>query len=90
MATIAEQLTEAQAKVAEYMAAETAALEAQEIRLTSAGGIDRAEVMADLTQIRRGLTMWRSRLVSLQAQLNGQPTFAGMPFTSARFGDYTS
>ncbi len=90
MATLAEQLTEAQTKVAECMAAESQALQAQEIRLTSAGGMDRAEVMADLAQIRRQLVMWRGIQRGLEAQIAGKPTFAGMPFTSARFGDYTS
>jgi hypothetical protein len=83
-------LAEAQAKLAEYQAAETEALAAQEIRLTSAGGVDRAEMMADLRTIQRGVREWRGIVARLQAQANGQPTFGGMTFTSGRFGDYTS
>jgi len=90
MPTLQEQLTAAQAKVAEYEAAESEALQAQEIALTAMGsGIDRRETMAELGQIRRGLTYWRNICNSLQARVNGQPTIGGMPFTSARFGDYT-
>lgn len=89
MSTLTEKLAEAQGKLAEYMAAESAALEAQEIRAGVPGGPDRAEVMADLRSIRQGITIWRGRVASLQARINGQPTIGGMAFTSARFGDYT-
>lgn len=90
MADLHAELTAARLKVAEYLAAESEALQAQEMRFTSPNsGMDRAEVMADLAEIRRGITYWRRIVGSLEARINGQPTFGGMPFTSARFGDYS-
>ena len=89
--SLADDLVAAEARLAEYLQSESEALQAQEIRLTApGGGIDRAETMASLADIRRGITYWRGRVASLKARINGQPTFGGMPFTSARFGDYDS
>ena len=91
MSTLAEQLSAAQAKLAEYETAESEALQAQDIRVSvPGGGGDRSETMADLRDIRRGISYWRSRCAGLQARISGQPTVGGMTFTSARFGGYTS
>jgi hypothetical protein len=83
-------LAEAQARLAEYMAAESACLTGQEVRLTSPNGIDRSEVLPDLASIRKGLTYWRGQVALLQAQANGQATFGGMTFSSANFGNSTT
>jgi hypothetical protein len=69
------------------MQAESKALDAQEVRLTSAAGIDRAEVMADLREIRKSIAFWRGQVALLKARANGQATFAGMTFSSANFGN---
>ncbi|MGE0329699.1 MAG: hypothetical protein AB7P37_03290 [Ramlibacter sp.] len=87
MATLQEQLTEAQTSYAAAVQAERDALQAQELRLTSAGGIDRAEVMPDLNAIRRSISYWRGRISTLQAMVDNRPTFAGMTYSSANFGD---
>lgn len=90
MPDLSAELTAARLKLAEYLAAETEALQAQEIRLASPNsGMDRTEVMADLAEIRRGISYWKRIIGNLEARSSGQPTFAGMPFTSARFGDYS-
>lgn len=83
-------LAEAQARLAEYMQAEQDCLGGQEIRLTSPNGIDRALVMPDLREIRRGITYWRGQVATLQAAASGLPTVGGMSFTSANFGNTTS
>lgn len=83
-------LADAQAKVQEYLDAETNALAAQEVQLTSANGVDRRQVMASLAEIRRGLAHWRREVTRLQAEAAGAPTIGGVTFTSARFGDSQS
>lgn len=80
-------LAEAQARLAEYMAAESACLTGQEVRLTSANGIDRVQILPDLREIRKGLAHWRGQVATLQAKANGQGTFAGMTYSSANFGN---
>lgn len=83
-------LAEAQAKVQEHLDAETNCLAAQEARFSTPGGVDRSVVLPELREIRKGLAFWRREVSRLSAEANGQPTFAGMAFTSARFGDFTS
>ena len=87
MATLAQQLAAAQTKLAEYSAAETAALQAQSLRLTSPGGVDREEEMASLKTIRDGITYWSTIASGLEARLAGVPTFGGRTFSSANFGN---
>lgn len=87
MASLAVQLAAAQAKVAEYTAAETAALGAQRVRLTSPGGVDREEELAGLQQIRNGITYWSGICTTLEARIAGAATFGGRTFSSANFGD---
>lgn len=77
-------LAQAQAKLAEYKAAETLILEAQEVRLGGAG-IDRSQRMTDLLPVQKGIATWQRIVDSLSAAAAGQPTFAGLTFTSARF-----
>lgn len=85
MATLQEQLTEAQTSYAAAVQAERDALEAQELRLTSAGGIDRAEVMQDLNAIRRTKNQLAARVAQLQSQIAGHGSFSGMRYSSANF-----
>jgi hypothetical protein len=87
MATLTDQITEARAQLAAAMQAERDALQAAEIRLTSANAVDRTEVMADLNAIGRRVTYWRGIVAGLEAKQAGQPTIGGMTFTSGRFSD---
>jgi hypothetical protein len=77
-------LTEAQAKLAEYQAAESRILEAQEVRLGGAG-IDRFERQTELALVQKGVATWQRTVDRLTAAAAGQPTFGGLTFTSARF-----
>ncbi len=87
MATLQQQLIAAQAKVAEYTTAETEALQANRVRLTSSSGIDREEEMASLKQIRDGLSYWTNIATSLEARIAGTPTLGGRTFSVANFGN---
>ena len=79
-------LEQAQAKVAEYLAAETAVLEGKEIRLGVGGaGIDRMLRMEDLAQIRAGRQEWERIASSLQASAAGAPRIGGLGFSLASF-----
>lgn len=77
-------LAEAQAKLAEYKAAETLILEAQEVHLGGAG-IDRRQRMTELLLVQKGIASWQRIVDRLNATAAGQPTFGGMTFTSPRF-----
>lgn len=77
-------LSEAQAKLAEYQAAETRILEAQEVRMGGAG-IDRMERQTELDLVQKGIATWQRIVDRLSASAAGQPTFGGLTFTSARF-----
>lgn len=77
-------LAEAQAKLAEYQAAETRILEAQEVRL-GGPGIDRWEKQTELKLVQQGIANWQRTVDRLSAAAIGQPTFGGLTFTSARF-----
>lgn len=79
-------LDQAQAKVAEYLLAESEALQAHEVRLGTGGsGIDRALVNQRLSDIRLGLTHWQRVVASLQASQAGAPTVGGLSFSVADF-----
>lgn len=77
-------LAEAQAKLAEYKAAETRILEAQEVRL-GGPGIDRWEKQTELHLVQQGIANWQRTVDRLTAAAAGQPTFGGLTFTSASF-----
>lgn len=77
-------LSEAQAKLAEYKAAESRILEAQEVRLGGAG-IDRFESQTSLAEVRRGIAEWQRSVDRLSAVAAGLPTFSGITFSSPRF-----
>lgn len=77
-------LVEAQAKLAEYRAAESRILEAQEVRL-GGPGIDRWEKQTELLLVQKGIANWQRTVDRLSAVANGQPTFGGLTYTSARF-----
>jgi len=79
-------LAQAQAKLAEYQAAESRILEAQEIRLDSGGGFS-SERQTELALVQKGITQWQRMVDSLSAQAAGKPTFAGMSYSSANFGN---
>lgn len=79
-------LEQAQAKVAEYLAAETAVLEAKEVRMGIGGaGIDRQLRMEDLAEIRKGRQEWERVVSSLQATAAGAPRIGGLGFSLASF-----
>lgn len=61
-------LAQAEAKLAEYQAAETAALEAQSVRHESGRGM----AMADLSDIRKGIEYWDARVKELSAISSGR------------------
>lgn len=77
-------LLQAQAKLAEYQAAETRILEAQEVRIGSSG-VDRMERQTELALVQKGIAQWQRTVDRLGAVAAGQPTFGGLTFTSARF-----
>lgn len=80
-------LAEAQARLAEYMVAESDCLNGQQVRLTSPNGMDREVTMPTLADIRRGISYWRGQVAMLDAQARGLPTMGGMSFSSANFGN---
>ncbi len=85
-------LVEAQAKLAEYQAAESRILEAQEVRL-GGPGIDRWLRFEDLQEVRAGRKEWEATVTRLQntAAAVGQPTFGGLSYALADFSaDRTS
>ena len=77
-------LAQAQAKLAEYQAAESRILEAQEIRL-GGPGIDRWDKQTELALVQKGIKEWQRTVDRLSAAAAGQPTFGGLTFSSARF-----
>ena len=77
-------LIEAQAKLAEYQAAETRILQAQEVRL-GGSGVERMERQTELALVQKGIAAWQRTVDRLSASAAGQPTFGGLTFTSARF-----
>jgi hypothetical protein len=80
-------LQDAQAKVAEYLAAEAAVLEGKEVRLGMGGqGIDRTLRMEDLAQIRAGRQEWEGRVATLQMKASRTPRIGGLGFAVANFG----
>jgi hypothetical protein len=77
-------LAEAQAKLAEYLAAESAVLQGKEVRL-GGPGMDRWHRMEDLPEIRKGRAEWERRIASMSAASAGLSTLGGVTFTRARF-----
>lgn len=77
-------LAEAQAKLAEYLLAESAILEGKEVRL-GGPGIDRWLRLEDLQEVRKGRSEWERRVSSLSAAASALPTLGGITFTVARF-----
>lgn len=81
-------LEQAQAKVAEYLAAETAVLEGKEIRMGIGGaGIDRSLRMEDLAEIRKGRQEWERTVSNLMARAAGAPRIGGLGFSVANFSN---
>lgn len=77
-------LAEAQAKVAEYLAAESAILLGKEVRM-GGPGLDRWYRMEDIQEVIKGRQEWERRVSALSASASGLPTLGGLTFTSARF-----
>lgn len=77
-------LAQAQDKLAEYQAAETRILQAQEIKFDT-GGNARSERQTELALVQKGIAQWQRTVDRLSAASAGQPTFAGLTYTSARF-----
>ena len=77
-------LAEAQAKLAEYLTAESAILLGKEVRL-GGPGLDRWLKLEDLGEVRKGRVEWERKVSSLSASAAGLPTLGGVTFTSARF-----
>lgn len=81
-------LAQAQAILSEYLAAESALLQGKEVRLgVSGGGIDRSWRSEDLPEIRKGRMEWERRVALLQGSAAGVPTFGGVRFSQADFGN---
>jgi len=81
-------LAQAQAKLAEYLSAESAILEGKEVRLgVAGGGVDRVWRSEDLGEIRKGRMEWEGRVAALQRGAAGVPSFGGISFSHANFGD---
>jgi hypothetical protein len=80
-------LVEAQAMLAKYIEAESAATEGRSIRMgVSSGGIDRAWESMGLDEIRRGRQEWERKVAALQSAADGVPRFGGVSFSVASFG----
>lgn len=77
-------LAQAQAKLAEYLAAESAILTGKEVRL-GGPGLDRWLRREDLDEVRAGRQEWQRIVDSLSAASAGKPTLAGLTYTVARF-----
>lgn len=81
-------LAQAQTKLAEYIAAETAVLEGKEVRMGIGGaGIDRMLRMEDLAEIRRGRQEWERITSNLLAKAAGAPRIGGLGFSVANFSN---
>jgi hypothetical protein len=77
-------LAEAQAKVTEYLAAESAILQGKDVRLGSAG-MERRLVMEDLEQVRNGRIEWERRVSTMLAAVDGVPRLGGLTMKTAVF-----
>lgn len=85
MATLSEKLATAERRLSEHYVAETDALKAQELSLTSASGLDRRQVMSNLADIRRGIADLKREIASLEAAIAKAPRVGGAAFSSASF-----
>lgn len=79
-------LEDAQAMVAMYVQAEQQILAGKEVRLGSQG-IDRWHRMEDLEQIRAGRKEWEAKVKAMQQAASGAPSFGGLGFSVADFGN---
>lgn len=77
-------LAQAQAKLDEYLAAESAILAGKEVRM-GGPGIDRWLRLEDLGEVRKGRSEWERKVSTLGAAAAGLPTLGGITFTTARF-----
>lgn len=77
-------LTDAQAMVAAYLAAEAEVLLGKEVRM-GGSGLDRWLRLEDLEQIRAGRKEWEARVKTLQQAESGSPTFGGLSYSLADF-----
>lgn len=82
-------LEDALAWLDKYKAAEAAILLGKEVRLTSAGGIDRVVRLEDLSYVRAGRQEWERKVAQLQAGALAPPTFGGLGYSVARFDQGT-
>lgn len=79
-------LAQALEKLAEYQAAESRILQAQQVRIGGTGAtVDRWEMQTDLEQVRQGIDQWQRRVNQLQAASAGLPTLGGFTFRRANF-----
>lgn len=79
-------LAQAQAKLDEYLAAESRILQAQEIRL-DASGVNRVERQTELALVQKGIAQWQRIVDTLTARAQGAPSFGGLGYSSAHFGN---
>jgi len=82
-------LAQAQAKLAEYQAAETRILEAQEVRAQS-GGVDHWEKQTELALVQKGIAQWQRTVDTLSASAAGVGNFGGLSYSTANFGNSSS
>ncbi len=81
-------LAQAQAILQKYLAAEADILLGKEVRLGAAGaGNDRVWRSEDLAELRKGRQEWERRVAGLQAQASGAPSFGGLSYSLANFGN---
>lgn len=79
-------LAQAQAKLAEYQAAETRILEAQEVRAQS-GGVDHWEKQTELALVQKGIAQWQRTVDMLSATAAGLSNFGGLSYSTTNFGN---
>jgi hypothetical protein len=81
-------LAQAQAILEKYLAAEADILLGKEVRLgSSGGGTDRLWRSEDLAELRKGRQEWERRVAGLQARAAGAPSFGGVSYSLANFGN---
>jgi hypothetical protein len=73
-------MTDANAMLAKYFAAEAAILEGKEVRFG-----DRTLRMEDLSEVRAGRIEWERRIAAEVSRAAGRPTFGGTGFSLANF-----
>jgi len=63
-------LAQAEAKLAQYLAAEEAVLLGQRVKINT-GGVDREVTRADLEMIQKGVELWNARVLQLTRAASG-------------------